>query len=137
MNILAMEADWWDRRRLESLLKKAAPAGNIYSFSSVAEALNFAKENPIDAAFIDLGGMHAPGYFLAKDIMAIKKTNIIFTNYEWLYMQEAFELRSSGYLRKPLRLKDINEEFENMRYPISEAELFDRRVESFEVSACK
>lgn len=122
MNILAMEEDMGDRKRLEMLLKKALPDMNICVFGDTVQALEFAKKNPISAAFIDMGrSIQNPGYFLAKNILEIQKTNIIFTNYEWKHTREALELRASGYIRKPLRYEEILEELYNLRYPLTEA----------------
>lgn len=118
MNILIVDEDWWDRKRLEHLLKKAQPTVNICSFGNAAPALEFARGNPLCAAFIDMGkSIHVPGYFLAKDILGLQRTNIIFTSYEWENTQDAFELRVSGYIRKPLRYEKVLTELQNLRYP--------------------
>lgn len=122
MNILAVETDWWDRRRLKRLLREILPDVNICVFDNTAQALAFARENPLAAAFIDMGkSMHMPGYFLAKEILALQKTNIIFTSYEWDGLREALELRVSGYIRKPLQYEEVQNEFQNLRYPLEEA----------------
>ncbi|MDL2233037.1 hypothetical protein LJC63_05580 [Ruminococcaceae bacterium OttesenSCG-928-L11] len=94
MNILAVDEDWWDRKRLKHLLAKALPEANICVFDNTSGTLMFAENTPLGAPFIDLGkSIHTPGYFLAKNILVRQKTNIIFTNYEWEHMLEAFELR--------------------------------------------
>lgn len=43
MNILAVEANWWDRKRLTALLNTAIPDANICAFRNTVEALEFAK----------------------------------------------------------------------------------------------
>lgn len=122
MYILAVEEDWRDRKRLGRLLQKALPEAEIALFASTKDAFSFVKERPIAAAFIDMGrSIHIPGYFLAQSILKTQRTNIIFTNYEWEYTQEALELRVSGYIRKPLQYEDIVHELQNLRYPITEA----------------
>lgn len=120
MNILAVESLWWDRKQLERLVRKAMPKGaTLHVFEKTDEAFAFAQEHPIDVAFIDLAGMHVPGYFLAKKLLAERRLNIIFTNYEWEHLQEAMTLRVSGYIRKPLRFEDVAAEFQNLRYPVA------------------
>lgn len=122
MNVLAVEEDWHDRKKLARLLKKAMPDAQIHACASSDEALQLATEQPLAAAFIDLGrSIHIPGYFLARRILALQKTNIVFTNYEWTHLQEAFALRVSGYLRKPLRYEDVLAECRNLRYPPEQA----------------
>lgn len=117
MNILAVESAWWDRKRLEQLVREAMPDGStLHVFADTKQALEYAQEIPVDVAFIDLAGMHVPGYYLAKELLSERRLNVIFTNYEWEHLHEAFELRVSGFIRKPLRYEDVVTEFQNLRY---------------------
>lgn len=122
MKILAVEGNWWDRNQLSTLLKKALPDAQICVLDNTAEALEYAKGNALAAAFIDMGkSVHVPGFFLAKKILELQRTNVILTNYEWEHTQEALALRVSGYIRKPLRYEDVLTELQNLRYPLAEA----------------
>lgn len=59
------------------------------------------------------------GIELAKELKSIKKDiNIVFTTGYSEYAVKAFELYASGYLLKPIRTADIENAFNNLRFPI-------------------
>ena len=88
----------------------------VTKFSSCDEALEFAKENPVDIAFLDINMRGMGGLALAEKIIAVcADCKIVFcTGYEE-YAIPAFKLHASGYLMKPVSAEDVQVEIDNIK----------------------
>lgn len=134
MNIIAVDDE---RRALNTLVKAvktARPEADVTGFTSAKEALEFAKENRVDAAFLDVQMAEMNGLFLAKALKDVYgKTNIIFVTAYSQYAGDAIALRASGYVMKPINPDHVREEIENLRNPVSFAPDSDTclRVQTF------
>ncbi|MBQ0001077.1 MAG: response regulator [Clostridiales bacterium] len=120
MNILAVDDEKLMLGALVSAIEEAAPTSSIYSFRKASEALDFASENDVDVAFLDIRMRGMDGLELAKELMKIDPgLNVIFcTSYDD-YISEAFrEVRCNGYVTKPVDAAQIEEELKHLRRPI-------------------
>ena len=88
----------------------------VTPFSDCEEALEFAKSNPIDIAFLDINMRGMGGLALAEKILATRPNcKIVFcTGYEE-YAIPAFKLHASGYLMKPISQEDVQVEIDNIK----------------------
>ena len=88
----------------------------VTKFSNCNEALDFAKENQIDVAFLDINMRGMGGLVLAENILAARPNcKIVFcTGYEE-YAIPAFKLHASGYLMKPISAQDVQGEIDNIK----------------------
>ena len=88
----------------------------VAKFSVCEEALEFAKENPVDIAFLDINMRGMGGLALAEKIVsACPDCKIVFcTGYEE-YALSAFKLHASGYLMKPVSAEDVQLEIDNIK----------------------
>ena len=88
----------------------------VTKFSNCNEALDFAKNNPIDVAFLDINMRGMGGLALAENILAARPNcKIVFcTGYEE-YAIPAFKLHASGYLMKPISAEDVQAEINNIK----------------------
>ncbi len=88
----------------------------IAKYSNCEEALEFAKNNSVDIAFLDINMRGMGGLALAEQIVAVcPECKIVFcTGYEE-YAIQAFKLHASGYLLKPVSAKDIQVEIDNIK----------------------
>lgn len=86
------------------------------AFTNPLEALEFAKENPVRAAFLDIEMPAMNGLMLAQKLREIyPKIVIVFvTGYEQ-YAMEAFRMKADFYLTKPYNRKDIEDVLERAR----------------------
>ncbi len=88
------------------------------AFSS-KDALELAKNNSFDVAFLDIEMPESNGIDLASKLQAIKKNiNIIFVTGHSEYAIQALELYVSGFLIKPASKREIKKALENLRYPV-------------------
>ncbi|WP_312942607.1 response regulator [Oscillibacter sp.] len=122
MNLIAVDDE---RLALENLLlklKKVLPEAGIKGFTSPQAALA-EIENGFrpDVAFLDIEMYDMNGIELALCFKkAFPKINLIFVTGFSEYAQNAFSLRASGYITKPVCVERIREELENLRNPIPE-----------------
>lgn len=88
----------------------------VTKFSDCEEALEFAKKNPLDIAFLDINMRGMGGLALAQKITDVRPNcKIVFcTGYEE-YAIPAFKLRASGYLMKPVSAEDVQNEIDNVK----------------------
>ena len=88
----------------------------VTKFSDREEALDFAKANPVDVAFLDINMRGMGGLALAETIVAARPNcKIVFcTGYEE-YALPAFKLHASGYLMKPISAEDVQAEINNIK----------------------
>ena len=89
---------------------------SVAKFSDCEEALEYAKSNPIDIAFLDINMRGMGGLALAEKILAARPAcRIVFcTGYEE-YAIPAFKLHASGYLMKPISAEDVQAEIDNIK----------------------
>ena len=88
----------------------------VMKFSDCEDAIGYAKNNPVDIAFLDINMRGMGGLSLAEKIQEIcPECKIVFcTGYEE-YAIQAFRLHASGYLMKPVSAKDVQGEIDNIK----------------------
>ena len=88
----------------------------VTKFSDCEEALDFAKKNSVDIAFLDINMRGMGGLALAERIVSARPNcKIVFcTGYEE-YAIPAFKLHASGYLMKPISAEDVQGEIDNIK----------------------
>lgn len=101
---------------LEAAIKASPDITEVSKFSNCEEALEFATENAIDVAFLDINMRGMGGLALAEKILLARpECKIVFcTGYEE-YAIPAFKLHASGYLLKPVSAKDVQAEIDNIK----------------------
>ena len=111
MNFLAIDDEPLCLDDLRFALEDAAPGCTWAYFSSPSRALEQARTEPFDAAFLDIEMGGANGLALAKQLKDLQPDlHIIFvTGYE-KYAVSAFAIHASGYLLKPVDSGDLKRE---------------------------
>lgn len=111
MRFLAVDDEPLMLDALVDALRGARPEAEILSFRWPEDALEVAKEQPADVAFLDIqmGGM--TGLQLAVELKKIKPDiHIIFVTGYSQYAVDAFAIHATGYLLKPVEQKDVERE---------------------------
>lgn len=110
--ILQMEA---------SMVQNLLPEAQVEMFSDVEECLEYASNNYIDIAFLDINLEAGNGLELAKQLQkSYPKINIIFCTGYSEYSLDALELYCSAYLMKPISEDGLKNALLKLRYPVSE-----------------
>lgn len=120
MRIIAVDDEKLMLDALTSSIMEAAPQAEVYSFRRASSALEFAKDNVIDVAFLDIRMRGMDGLELGKQLLKLHpEINLIFcTSYDE-YISEAFrEIRCNGYITKPVDAGQIAKELEHLRVPL-------------------
>ena len=101
---------------LTAAVEASPDIASVAKFSDCEAALEYAQNNPIDVAFLDINMRGMGGLALAEKIVAARPgCKIVFcTGYEE-YAIPAFKLHASGYLMKPISTEDVQAEIDNIK----------------------
>lgn len=119
MNIICVDDEKGALKLISDSVRKVLPNESVYEFLNAVEAINFAETCVPDIAFLDVQMPEITGLEMAKLLKRINPhINIIFATGYDEYTLDAISLRVSGYLMKPVSVKDIKRELLNLRNPI-------------------
>lgn len=119
MNLLLVDDEKLALEALNKAVLGVLPESNIHSFQKARLALEYAKENKIDIAFLDIDMPVISGLEMAKKLQEIcPNTNIIFVTGFSEYALEAFNVYASAYLTKPVTEDAIAGAINHLRHPI-------------------
>ena len=119
MKILAVDDEYFALELLKRALDEVAGGETIYPCRDVRSALDVARQNKIDVAFLDIHMPEMSGIQLALELKRLNpKINIIFATGFSEHMKEGIDLRMSGYIMKPVTPEAVRCELENLRNPI-------------------
>ncbi len=119
MKALLVDDEKLQLLRLEKCVKEVIPDAITFEFSNPTEALEAAKKEQIDIAFLDIEMPNINGIMLAKSLKKINpKINIIFVTAYNDYAYEAMKIHASGYISKPATNAKIKQEVDGLRFPI-------------------
>jgi len=137
MNFIAVDDERLALDNLISKLKKAQPQAEVRGFLHTHKALAEIKNGYCpDVAFLDIEMYGMSGIELALCFKeAFPKVNLVFVTGFPRYMPEAFALHASGYIEKPVSVERIQEELDNLRYPLqkSEAHIYVHTFGNFDI----
>lgn len=115
---MAVDRDTFALKRLAADILKIVPKSNLALYTTPEDALKYASVHTVDIVFLDYDFFSMSGFELAYRLKELHpRLNIIFTADTDDFAAEAFKLRASGYLRKPVGAEDIKAEFDHLRYP--------------------
>ncbi|MEE0858572.1 MAG: response regulator [Acutalibacteraceae bacterium] len=121
MNIIAVDDEMFSLNDLIEVLGECIPNTEIKGFLKAEEALEYARKENVDIAFLDIEMNNMTGLQLAGQLIQIhEKTNIIFVTGYSEYALEAFSVYASGYILKPAEKKSVLTALDNLRYPVVE-----------------
>ncbi|MDL2267459.1 response regulator [Desulfovibrio sp. OttesenSCG-928-G15] len=132
MRILAVDDERLALLAMEQAIREADPDCELACFATPAEALAHAAKETVDVAFLDIEMDSMNGLGLAKRLKDIHgKTNIVFVTGYSQYAMDAFSLRASGYLQKPVTAQDVASELHHLRHPLPASEKKGVRIQCF------
>ena len=119
MNLLLVDDEKLALEALNKAVLGVLPGSDAHSFQKARLALEYAEDNKIDIAFLDIDMPVISGLEMAKKLQQIyPKTNIIFVTGFSEYALDAFNVYASGYLTKPVTEEAISRAIIHLRHPI-------------------
>lgn len=101
------------------VLRSAIPGAEVTGFNVPAEAVAFAKENPVALAFLDIEMGWISGMDVCRELLEIHpETNVIFLTAFQEYALDAWESGACGYMMKPLTAEAVRKWLPRLRHPI-------------------
>ena len=121
MRMIYVDDEQFALDKLDRLLGKVVPEAERHGFLRAQEAMDFAAENAIDIALLDINMRVLDGVTMAKRLQALYPcVNVIFCTGYAEYMPDAFAMYCSGYLMKPITEEDLRTALKKLRYPVPE-----------------
>ncbi|MCR5031974.1 MAG: response regulator [Lachnospiraceae bacterium] len=103
-----------ERLALEGLLSaihKAEPDANVLGFRNPEEALEYAKNNQPDVAFLDMELRTTNGIEVGRKLRKMHaKIGIIFQTGFREYVDDAAKIHANGYILKPITAEKVHNE---------------------------
>ena len=120
---LCVDRSLLDLMDLKHKVKAVRPNAVVYGCREPDKALSIAKSEGCDVLLteIDLGGSQREGLDFALRMQAIHPAvNIIFvtTFEESDFARDVIQMRVSGFVRKPFKQQQLEEEFSKLRYAV-------------------
>ncbi|MCR4674627.1 MAG: response regulator [Lachnospiraceae bacterium] len=121
MQILAVDDEKIALEGLVASIEKVVPDADVAGFRRGDLAMEFAANNAIDIAFLDIEMRGENGLELGSKLKNMyPNINIIFTTGYGEYAGEAFRMHASGYVMKPATPDKIQKEIDELRHPIEQ-----------------
>ena len=116
--MIALAVD--DEKLMLNALSKAISASSdideVVEFNVCSKALEWAQENTIDIAFLDINMRGMGGLTLAEKILEIQPDcKVVFCTGYTEYAVDAFKIHVSGYLMKPITAQSVQKEIDHIK----------------------
>ena len=121
MKIIALDDEELALEGLMDTIRACAPEAELHGFSYAEDVLEYLKTDTVDVAFLDVELAGRNGVELAEELKQRNPdVNIIFATGFSCYLEAAFDLHASGYLRKPITVEKVRKELAELRRPVPE-----------------
>ena len=101
-----------------AVMGEVMPNAAITGFIWPMEAIEYAKNNRIALAVLDIELGTASGLDLCNTLLEINSsTNIVFLTAYADYSLDAWKTNASGFMLKPLTAENVREQLQKLRYP--------------------
>ena len=101
------------------VLEDVFPDANISGFTRPSEAINYAQNNRIALAFLDIEMGKHNGLELCRELQRINpQTNVIFLTAYMDYSLDAWKTGASGFIIKPITAAEVRNQLARLRFPL-------------------
>lgn len=104
-----------------AVLEEVMPDATVVGFEWPSEAIEYAKENQIALAFLDIELGTESGLDLCRSLLDINpRTNVVFLTAYSEYSLDAWGTGASGFMLKPVTAEGVRAQLTNLRHPFSD-----------------
>lgn len=136
MHVIYVDDEELAITRFRVMADKLEEIKNLTTFQNPEEALDYAHNNQVDLAFLDMEMPEMSGLKLAKELQKVNKNiRIIFITAYNQYALDAFEVNAAGYLMKPYSMEKLEHELKKaLRIKdVAEHKVFIQTIPSFDI----
>lgn len=102
-----------------AVLAEVMPDVQVTGFAWASEALDFARENRVVLAFLDIELGGESGLDLCRDLLEVNPTtNVVYLTAYADYALDAWGTGASGFMLKPITPDGVRAQLQNLRYPL-------------------
>lgn len=102
-----------------SVLDKVLPNASVIGFTHPSKAIEYAKNNKVALAFLDIELGNTSGLELCSTLLEINpRTNVVFVTAYSNYSLNAWGTRAVGFILKPITAESVSEMVKRLRYPL-------------------
>ena len=103
-----------------AVLEEVMPDATIVGFEWPSEAIEYASENQVSLAFLDIELGAESGLDLCRSLLDINPhTNVVFLTAYAEYSLDAWDTGASGFMLKPITAEGVRAQLANLRHPFS------------------
>jgi len=100
------------------VLEAVLPGATVTGFTRPSEAIEYAKQNRVALAFLDIEMGKTSGMALCRTLLEINpRTNVVYLTAYSEYAFDAWSTGASGFMLKPITPEGIRMQLNNLRYP--------------------
>lgn len=97
-------------------IRESQDITNVVEFRACSAALEWAENNPVDIAFLDIHMRGMGGMALAEKLLELQpECKIVFCTGYSEYAVDAFQIHASGYLVKPITAQAVQKEIDHIK----------------------
>ena len=101
-----------------AVLEEVMPNAVTTGFVKPADAIEYARSNPVALAVLDIEMGNISGIDVCRELLEINPhTNVVFLTAYPLYAVDAWDTGASGFMLKPLTADGVREQLKKLRYP--------------------
>lgn len=102
-----------------SVLDEVLPNASVIGFTHPSKAIEYAKNNKVALAFLDIELGNTSGLGLCSTLLEINpRTNVVFVTAYSNYSLDAWGTRAVGFILKPITAESVSEMVKRLRYPL-------------------
>ena len=100
------------------ILRDVLPGATVTGFTKSAETIEFAKQNNVSLAFLDIEMGTVSGLDVCRELLQFSpRTNVVYLTAYPSYAFDAWETGACGFMLKPISAEGILKQLSNLRYP--------------------
>ena len=118
-NVIIVDDDMIILKGSIPIVKSVIPNASVIGFTHPSKAIEYAKNNKVALAFLDIALGNTSGLELCSTLLEINpRTNVVFVTAYSNYALNAWGTRAVGFILKPITAESVSEMVKRLRYPL-------------------
>ena len=118
-NVIIVDDDMIVLKGSIPIIKSVIPNASVIGFTHPSKAIEYAKNNKVALAFLDIELGNTSGLGLCSTLLEInRRTNVVFVTAYSNYSLDAWGTRAVGFILKPITAESVSEMVKRLRYPL-------------------